>query len=96
MAAVHRAAEIHAVALRHDAMNPDHTAKPRMMPIENFQELGPVGVLKPYCTIIGARIRALTGARRTRPTLRHRPSRRRYEFSAAREIAKDEARQQST
>lgn len=51
MAAVHRAAEIHAVALRHDAMNPDHTAKPRMMPIENFQELGPVGVLKPYCTI---------------------------------------------
>jgi hypothetical protein len=57
MAAVHRAAEIHAVALRHDAMNPDHTAKPRMMPIENFQELGPVGVLKPYCTIFGARTR---------------------------------------
>ena len=50
MAAIHRAAEIHAVALRHDAINPDHTAKPRMMPIENFQELGPVGVLKPCCT----------------------------------------------
>ena len=31
-------------------------------------------------TIIGARIRALTGARRTRPTSRHRPSRRRHEF----------------
>ena len=64
-------------------------------------------------TIIGARIRALTGARRTRPTSRHRPSRRRHEFSAARgtclrsgyalppsrparEIAKDQPRQQST
>ena len=35
-------------------------------------------------TIIGARIRALTGARQTRPTSRHRPSRRRHEFSAAR------------
>ena len=59
------------------------------------------------------RIRALTGARRTRPTSRHRPSRRRHEFSAARgtclrsgyalppsrparEIAKDQPRQQST
>jgi hypothetical protein len=59
MAAVHRAAEIHAVAFRHDAMNPDHTAKPRMMPIENFQELGPVGVLKPYCTTPTGRTRAL-------------------------------------
>jgi putative transposase len=35
---------------RHDVMNTDHTAKPRMMPIENFSESGPVGVLKPCCT----------------------------------------------
>ena len=70
MAAVHRAAEIHAVALRHDAMNPDHTAKPRMMPIENFQELGPVGVLKPYCTISVDRIQrcAISRPRPTPPT----------------------------
>jgi Protein of unknown function (DUF2528) len=51
MAAVRRAAEIHAVTLRHDAMNTDHTAEPRMMRIENFPELGPVGVLKPCCIL---------------------------------------------
>jgi len=50
MAARHRAAEVHAGALRHDAMNADLTAKPRMIPIKNFAELGPVGVLKSSCT----------------------------------------------
>ena len=50
MAARHRAAEIHAGALRHDAMNADLMAKPRMILIENFAELGPVGVLKPRCS----------------------------------------------
>jgi len=50
MAARHRTAEIHAVALRHDAMNADLTAKPWMIPIENLLELGPVGVPKPCCT----------------------------------------------
>jgi hypothetical protein len=35
-------------------------------------------------TINGARTRALTGARRTRPTSPRRPSRRRHEFSASR------------
>jgi hypothetical protein len=50
MAARNRAAERHAVALRHDDMNADLTAKPRMIPIENFAELAPVGVLKPCCT----------------------------------------------
>ena len=50
MGAGYRAAEIHAVALRHDAMNADLTAKPRMIPIENLAELGSVGVPKPCCT----------------------------------------------
>jgi len=51
LGAGYRAAEIHAVALRHDAMNADLTAKPRMIPIENLAELGSVGVPKPCCTI---------------------------------------------
>lgn len=47
MACRYRTAPIHAAALRRDAMNPDLTAKPRVIPIENLSELGPVGVLKP-------------------------------------------------
>ncbi len=60
MAARHRAAEILAVALRHDAMNADLAAKPWMIPIENLSKLRPVGVLKPRCTMAGDLIRALT------------------------------------
>jgi len=36
MAAVRRAAEVHAVALRHHAVNANHKPKPRMVRIENF------------------------------------------------------------
>ncbi|WP_346357619.1 hypothetical protein, partial [Bosea sp. (in: a-proteobacteria)] len=45
----HRTTKIYAAALRYDAMNADITAKPRVIPIENFAELDPVGVLKPCC-----------------------------------------------
>ena len=95
------------------AVNKNVAPEPGMKPIKKLSAHRPVGVLKPCCTIIGARIRALTGARRTRPTSHHRRSRRRHEFSAARrtclrsgyalppsrparEIAKDQPRQQST
>src|SRR4051812_26128637 len=49
-------------------MDTNVQAKPRMPPIENFADTGPVGVLNPCCTIACGPIRALTGRRRTRPT----------------------------
>lgn len=68
MVAGHHAAEIYAVGLRHGVMNADLTAKPRMIPIENFLELGSVGVPKPCCTTARGLTRAWDGRCPIRPT----------------------------
>src|SRR4029079_16057078 len=68
LGAVQRATEINAIRLRNRRMDTNVQAKPRMPPIENFADTGPVGVLNPCCTMGGDPIRALTGRRRTRPT----------------------------
>jgi hypothetical protein len=47
-----RATEINAIRLRSRRMDMNVQAKPRMPPIENFADDGPVGVLKPCCTIV--------------------------------------------
>src|SRR4051795_6777609 len=65
---VQRATEINAIRLRNRRMDMNVQAKPRMPPIENFADNGPVGVLKPCCTMAGDPTPALTGRRRTRPT----------------------------
>src|SRR5436190_16639093 len=65
--AVQRATEINAIRLRDRRMDMNVQAKPRMPPIENFADNGPVGVLKPCCTMDGDPTPALTGRRRTRP-----------------------------
>lgn len=46
----------------------DLTAKPRVILIENFAELGPVGVLKPCCTIEPGPTRPSVAERRKRST----------------------------
>ncbi len=52
-----RAAEDDKTTLVDCPMNANSATKPRMMPIKNLAKNGPVGVLKPRCTIIAARIR---------------------------------------
>jgi hypothetical protein len=59
-------------------MNADLMAKPRMIPIENFAELGPVGVLKPCCTTrIGHTGPSATSPRSCCKILAERPAYRR-------------------
>src|SRR4051795_956359 len=61
--AVQRATEINAVRLRDRRMDMNVPAKPRMPPIENFADTGPVGVLNPCCTTPADRIRLWAGRR---------------------------------
>ena len=49
-------------------MNANSAPKPRVMPIKNLAKNGPVGVLKRFCTTVGARIRALTASPPIKPT----------------------------
>jgi len=44
-------------------MDTNVQAKPRMPPIENFADTGPVGVLNPCCTTPAGRIRHWAGRR---------------------------------
>jgi hypothetical protein len=52
-------------------MNANAATKPGMMPIKDLAKNCPVGVLKPRCIIAAAHIRALTAARRIKPTSPH-------------------------
>jgi hypothetical protein len=49
-----RAAEDDLVSLVDGTMNANSATKPSMMPIKNLAKNGPVGVLKPRCTIRNA------------------------------------------
>jgi hypothetical protein len=72
--AVQRATEINAIRLRSRRMDMNGQAKPRMPPIENFADTGPVGVLNPCCTTRAALIRrSATPLRRPMPP--HSPQR---------------------
>jgi hypothetical protein len=51
-----RAAEDDLVSLVDGTMNANSATKPNMMPIKNLAKNGPVGVLKPRCTIASERI----------------------------------------
>src|SRR4029079_11695393 len=57
LGAVQRATEINAIRLRNRRMDTNVQAKPRMPPIENFADTGPVGVLNPCCTTPAGRMR---------------------------------------
>src|SRR4029077_12130470 len=63
-----RAAEDDKTILVDGTMNANSATKPRMMPIENLAKNGPVGVLKPRCTVAAVHIRALTAVHRIKPT----------------------------
>jgi hypothetical protein len=65
---IKRAAEDDKTTLVDGTMNANSATKPGMMPIKNLAKNGPVGVLKPRCTIAVAHIRALTTAPRIKPT----------------------------
>ena len=66
-----RAAEDDITSFVDCPMNANSATKPGMMPIKNLATNGPVGVLKPRCIIAAAPIRALTAARRIKPTSPH-------------------------
>jgi hypothetical protein len=51
-----RAAEDDKTILVDGTMNANSATKPRMMPIKNLANNGPVGVLKPRCTMASERI----------------------------------------
>src|SRR6516225_7888458 len=59
---VQRAAKNNTITLVDGSMNANSAPKPRVMPIKNLAKNGPVGVLKRFCTTVGARIRALTAS----------------------------------
>jgi hypothetical protein len=54
------AAEKHAIGLLDDGVDPHLVRKPGMMRVQNLTPDGPVGVLKPCCTIVTDRTKALT------------------------------------
>ena len=65
---VGRAPENHAIRLVDHRMDGYLTASPGVKPIQDFTPKGPVGVLKPRCTIVCDRIpRSATGLRCRRP-----------------------------
>ena len=68
---IQRAAKNDITSLVDGPMNANSATKPRMMSIKNLAKNGPVGVVKPRCTIAAAHIRALTAARRIKPTSPH-------------------------
>jgi len=65
---IQRAAESDIISLVDRSMNANSATKPRMISIKNLAKNGPVGVLNPCCTIAAALTRALTAARRIKPT----------------------------
>src|SRR3984893_17396721 len=63
---IHRTAKNNAASLVGCPMNANSATKPRMMPIKNLAKNGPVGVLKPRCTMGPARIYPWRKMRRSR------------------------------
>ena len=57
---IQRAAKNDITSLVDGPMNANSATKPRMMSIKNLAKNGPVGVLKPCCTMAAVRTRALT------------------------------------
>ncbi|MET4214502.1 hypothetical protein ABIB95_009361, partial [Bradyrhizobium sp. LA2.1] len=68
MRSIQRAAEGDIASLVDGPMNANSATKPRMISIKNHAKSGPVGVLKPRCTMVTDRTKALTTPHRIKPT----------------------------